>query len=274
MAQQTILITGVSSGLGKSLAMEALQQGWRVVGTVRKEEARAAFEAAKPGSAFGRILDVRATERMPALIDDVERSVGPIDVLVNNAGYGLMSTIEEAPLYEVREQFEVNVFSCLALLQAVLPGMRQRRSGRILNITSMGGLLTFPGVGIYNATKFAMEGITETLRQEVRDFGILVTAIEPGMFKTDWSGRSLRTGPQAIRDYDAQRKARQQQTLNWNGDLAKAARAMMTILADPNPPGHLLLGSIADELVSQKLDILHREFETYRELSLATDLDQ
>ena len=273
MADKTILITGVSSGLGKALAEEALQQDWRVIGSVRKEEARTAFESIKPGRAFGRLLDVRETGRMPELAAEIEENIGPIDVLVNNAGYGLSSTIEEAPLDEIREQFEVNVFACIALLQAVLPYMRKRHSGRILNITSMGGLLTFPGVGIYNATKFAMEGITEALSQEVKDFGIMVTAIEPGLFKTDWSGRSLRNGPETIRDYDASRKARAEQEINWNGNPVKAAKAMLTIIADPHPPGHLLLGSIADELVGKKLDTLRGEIERYRELSVSTDSD-
>ena len=269
---KTILITGVSSGLGKALAAEALAQGWRVVGTVRKEEDRAAFEALQPGQAFGRLLDVRETARAAEVVRGIEEQMGAIDVLVNNAGYGLWSTIEEAPLPEVREQFEVNVFGQLAMLQAVLPGMRKRRAGRILNITSMGGLLTFAGVGVYNATKFAMEGITEALRQEVAEFGVLVTAVEPGMFQTDWSGRSLRHVPETVTDYDGLRKRLAAQELNWNGDVVKAAKAMLTILEEPNPPGHLLLGSIATELVGKKLETLEGEIERYRAMSVGTDL--
>ncbi len=157
---KTMLITGVSSGLGRALAAEALRQGWRVAGTVRKEEDRAAFEASRPGQAFARLLDVRDAARTTEVVREIEQTVGPIDVLVNNAGYGLWSTIEEAPLDEIREQFAVNVLGQVAMLQAVLPGMRTRRAGRVLNITSMGGLTAFPLVGIYNATKFAMEGIT------------------------------------------------------------------------------------------------------------------
>lgn len=273
MADRLIFVTGVSSGLGKALATEALAQDWRVVGTVRSEEDRRFFEGAKPGAAFGRILDLKDSPRVAELIAEVEANIGPIDVLVNNAGYGLMATIEEAPLHEIREQFEVNVFGQIVVLQAVLPYMRKRHAGRILNITSMGGLTTFPGVGVYNSTKFAMEAITEVLRQEVEGFGIRVTAIEPGMFKTDWDGRSLRTVPDTIRDYDGQREARAEQKLNWNGDLAKAAKAMLTILEEPNPPGHLLLGSIADKFVGKKLETLHTEIELYRELTASCDLD-
>lgn len=275
MAEKTIQITGVSSGLGKALAEEALRQGWRVVGTVRQEEARKDFEAIRSGRAFGRILDVREMARMAEVVGEIEESVGPVDVLVNNAGYGLAATIEEAPLEEVREQFEVNVFGQIAMLQAVLPHMRKRRSGRILNMTSMGGLMTFPGVGIYNSTKFAMEGVTEALRQEVAEFGILVTAIEPGLFQTNWAGSSLRSAPGSIQDYNAQREARGKQEIDWGaGDPVKAAEAMLTILADPKPPGHLLLGSIADELVGKKLDTLRSEIEKYRALTASADTDR
>lgn len=273
MAGKRILITGVSSGLGKALAQEALEQGCVVIGTVRQEEARRQFEASAPGRAYGRLLDVRQTEAMPGLVSELESSVGPLDAFVNNAGNGLLSTIEEAPLDQVREQFEVNVFGCLAMLQAVLPGMRQRRAGRILNVTSMGGLLTFPSVGIYNATKFAMEGITEALRQEVGEFGIHVTAIEPGVFKTDWSGRSQQHGPESIRDYDGLRTRRASQEINWNGDPVKAAKAMLTILDEPNPPGHLLLGSVAGDLVEAKLNTLREEFARFHDLTYAADLD-
>ncbi len=270
---KTMLITGVSSGLGRALAAEALRQGWRVAGTVRKEEDRVAFEASRPGQAFARLLDVRDAARTTEVVREIEQTVGPIDVLVNNAGYGLWSTIEEAPLDEIREQFAVNVLGQVAMLQAVLPGMRTRRAGRVLNITSMGGLTAFPLVGIYNATKFAMEGITEALRQEVAEFGILVTAVEPGMFKTDWAGRSLRHGPEMVRDYDGLRKRQAERELQWNGDVVKAGKAMLTILEEPNPPGHLLLGTIANELVEKKLETLRGEIDAYREMSAGTDED-
>jgi NAD(P)-dependent dehydrogenase (short-subunit alcohol dehydrogenase family) len=206
MANKTMLITGVSSGLGKALAEQALIRGWTVVGMVRKEADRQNFEAISPGHAIGRILDVTDTAAVPKVVADVETAIGPVDVLVNNAGYGLFATIEEAPLEEVRQQFETNVFGQIAVLQAVLPYMRQRRRGHILNITSMGGLVAFPLVGIYNASKFAMEAVTEAVAQEIREFGIKVTAIEPGMFKTDWIGRSLRRAESTISDYDALRK--------------------------------------------------------------------
>jgi NAD(P)-dependent dehydrogenase (short-subunit alcohol dehydrogenase family) len=272
MSEKTMLITGVSSGLGKALAEEGLHQGWRVVGTLRKDADRLNFEAISPGHAIGRILDVTDTAAVRKTVADVEGAIGAVDVLVNNAGYGLFATVEEAPLEEVRQQFETNVFGQIAVLQAVLPYMRQRRRGRILNITSMGGLVAFPLVGIYNASKFAMEAVTEALAQEVREFGVKVTAVEPGMFKTDWIGRSLRRAESTISDYDALRKRHDETPLPWNGDLTKAAQAMLTIIAAENPPGHVLLGSIADRLVGQKLETLRKEFAAGEELSASTDV--
>jgi NAD(P)-dependent dehydrogenase (short-subunit alcohol dehydrogenase family) len=274
MSRNIMLITGVSSGLGKALAEEALRQKWRVVGTVRKEADRQNFEALDPEHAIGRILDVTHTATVPKVVADVEGTIGPVDVLVNNAGYGLFVTIEEAPLEEVRQQFETNVFGQIAVLQAVLPYMRQRRRGHVLNVTSMGGLVAFPIVGIYNASKFAMEAVTEALAQEVKDFGIKVTAIEPGMFKTDWIGRSLRRVEPTISDYDALRKRHDETPLHWNGDLAKAAQAILTIIAAQNPPSHALLGSIADRLVGQKLENVRKEFAAGKELSAWTDAVQ
>jgi NAD(P)-dependent dehydrogenase (short-subunit alcohol dehydrogenase family) len=277
MANKTILITGVSSGLGLALAQEALAQGWTVVGTVRSEEAARNFTATAPGKAFARVLDVTDYARIPEVVAEIEKTIGGIEVLVNNAGYGMEGPIEESSLEEIRRQFEVNVFGALAVTQAVLPFMRQRRSGRILNITSMGGLITFPGVGIYHGSKFALEGLSETLGKEVRGFGIFVTAVAPGGFRTDWAGRSLSRAPRTISDYDEmfepQREARQQRNGKQSGDPVKAAKAMLTILADPNPPAHLLLGPDAVKLVEEKLDALKAEIEAYRSLSTSTDFD-
>ena len=261
---RTVLITGISSGLGKALATEALAQGWRVVGTVRKEQDREEFERDNPQQAIGKLLDMRDTDKLGQLVAEIEQEAGPIDVLVNNAGYGLMTSIEEASLDQVRTQFDVNVFGQIAMLQAVLPGMRQRRAGRILNITSMGGLAAFPNVGIYNATKFAMEGIT--------GFGIHVTAVEPGMFKTDWAGRSLQKSEGKIADYDAFRKRMDERELNWNGDLKRGVQAMLKIVELPDPPSFLLLGSIANQLVEDKLVKLHGDIDKFRALSAWTDI--
>jgi NAD(P)-dependent dehydrogenase (short-subunit alcohol dehydrogenase family) len=156
---KTLLITGVSSGFGRALAQEALAAGHRVVGTVRSAEARRSFEALDAARAFARILDVTDFDAIDGVIAEVEADIGPVDVLVNNAGYGHEGVMEESPLEDMRRQFDVNVFGAVAMMQAVLPGMRKRRAGRILNITSMGGYITFPGIGVYNGSKFALEGI-------------------------------------------------------------------------------------------------------------------
>src|SRR5690625_1204086 len=184
---KTLLITGVSSGFGRALAREALTDGHRVVGTVRSEQARQDFEKLDPKNAVGRVLDVTEFDAIDGMVADIEATVGPIDVLVNNAGYGHEGIMEESPLDDMRRQFDVNVFGVVAMTRAVLPGMRTRRRGHILNITSMGGFITMPGIAYYCGSKFALEGISEVLGKEVKPFGIHVTAVAPGSFRTDWA---------------------------------------------------------------------------------------
>ena len=176
--RKTLLITGASSGFGQALAREALDAGHRVVGTVRSEEARSALEAVAPGQAFGRLLDVTDLAAIEPTVAAIERDIGPLDVLVNSAGYG-HEGILESPLAEMRRQFEVNLFGAVAMIQAVLPYMRRRRRGHILNITSMGGYITMPGIAYYCGSKFALEGVSEALGKEVAGLGIAVTAVAP-----------------------------------------------------------------------------------------------
>jgi NAD(P)-dependent dehydrogenase (short-subunit alcohol dehydrogenase family) len=271
-----ILITGVSTGFGRALAEAALAKGYQVVGTVRSADHKAKFEALKPGQAFGRMLDVTDTAAIGPMVAEIEKSVGAIDVLVNNAGYGFEGILEESTLDEVKHQFDVNVFGAVAMIQAVLPGMRKRRAGRILNITSMGGYITFPGIGVYNGSKFALEGISEALAKEVKDLGIHVTAVAPGGFRTDWAGRSMIRKERSIADYDAVfepiRKRRQDMSGRQTGDPKKAAAAMLTLIEAQNPPMHLLLGSDALRLVREKLDFLKSEFDAWEKLTLSTDM--
>jgi NAD(P)-dependent dehydrogenase (short-subunit alcohol dehydrogenase family) len=272
-----LLITGVSTGFGRALAEAALAKGDRVVGTVRSESAKKEFEALKPAQAIGRVLDVTDTAAIGPMVAEIEKSVGAIDVLVNNAGYGFEGILEESSLDEVRHQFDVNVFGAVAMIQAVLPFMRKRRAGRILNITSMGGTITFPGIGIYNGSKFALEGISEALAKEVKGLGIHVTAVAPGGFRTDWAGRSMIRKERSIADYDEVfepiRKRRQDMSGKQIGDPKKAAAAMLTLIEAENPPMHLLLGSDAWRLVHEKLDFLKSEFDAWEKLSLSTDVD-
>ncbi|WP_164087864.1 oxidoreductase [Stenotrophomonas maltophilia] len=270
-----ILITGVSSGFGRALAQQALQAGHRVVGTVRNDQARVAFEALAPGRAFGRLLDVTDADAIDALVANVEANVGAIDVLVNNAGYGHEGILEESTLAELRHQFEVNVFGPAAMIKAVLPHMRERRRGHILNITSMGGFITLPGIAWYCGSKFALEGISEVLGKEVAAFGIHVTAVAPGSFRTDWAGRSMARAPRSIEDYDALfdpiRSAREAKSGHQLGDPVKAAQAMLQIINSDAPPNHLLLGSDALQLVRAKLASMASTLDAWEQLSRSTD---
>lgn len=272
---KTLLITGVSSGFGRALAEQALADGHRVVGTVRNAEAKRAFEALDAGRAFGRLLDVTDFEAIEGVIAGVEESVGEIDVLVNNAGYGQEGVLEESPLDAMRRQFDVNVFGAVAMTRAVLPYMRRRRRGHILNITSMGGYITMPGIAYYCGSKFALEGISEVLGKEVAPFGMFVTAVAPGSFRTDWAGRSMVRTPRSIADYDALfdpiREARQEKSGQQLGDPVKAARAMLAVIDSEAPPAHLLLGSDALGLVRDKLTALAAEIDQWEALSRSTD---
>lgn len=272
---KTFLITGVSSGFGQAFASAALAARHRVVGTVRDEAARRKFEATPSGEAHGILLDVTDFAAIDPAIAQIERDAGPIDVLVNNAGYGHEGTLEESPIDELRRQFDVNVFGAVAMIKAVLPAMRRRRSGHIINVTSMGGFITMPGISYYCGSKFALEGISDSLAKEVAGFGIHVTALAPGSFRTDWAGRSMvRTG-RSIADYDSLfdpiRQAREEKSGRQSGDPEKAAQALLKIVAAKNPPVHLLLGNDAVHLVRQKLDTLSAEISTWEDLSRSTD---
>lgn len=272
---KTLLITGVSSGFGRALAQEALAAGHKVIGTVRNREAQQAFEALDAQRAFGRLLDVTDVERIDKAVAEISSAFGPVDVLVNNAGYGYEGILEESPLAEMRRQFDVNVFGAVAMIKAVLPGMRERRSGHIINITSMGGFITMPGIAYYCGSKFALEGISETLSKELAPFNIQVTAVAPGSFRTDWAGRSMVRSTRSIPDYDALfdpiRQARKEKSGKQPGDPVKAARAMLALIESQSPPTHLLLGSDALELVRQKLAALSKEIDQWETLTRSTD---
>jgi NAD(P)-dependent dehydrogenase (short-subunit alcohol dehydrogenase family) len=272
---KTILITGVSTGLGRALAEAALADGYKVVGTVRNEQARREFEALKPGHAFGRILEMTESAAMAPMVAAVEKDIGAIHVLVNNAGYGHEGVVEESSLDDLRRQFEVNVFGAVAMMQAVLPFMRKRHAGHIINITSMGGLVTFPGVAFYHGSKFALEGISGSLGKEVASFNIHVTAVAPGMFRTDWAGRSLMRAQRRIPDYDEVfeplRTRRQSNSGKQAGDPAKAAQAILKLIASDNPPAHLLLGPDAVRLVQENIDALKAGIDSWKDVSLSTD---
>lgn len=273
--QRVFLITGASSGFGRAFAQAALSAGHVVIGTVRSEAAKDAFEQLQPDRAHGVVLDVTEFAKIDAAVAVVTERTGPVDVLVNNAGYGHEGTLEESSLDELLHQFNVNVFGAVAMIKAVLPSMRARRTGHIINMTSMAGLTTFPGISYYSGSKFALEGISDSLAQEVRGFGISVTAVAPGSFRTDWAGRSMVRTERSIADYDAVfdpvRQARQAKDGRQAGDPDKAARVLLDLVEHPDPPIHLLLGSDALSVVRRKLSTMQTAIDAWEVVSRSTD---
>jgi NAD(P)-dependent dehydrogenase (short-subunit alcohol dehydrogenase family) len=271
-SSKTFLITGVSSGLGHAFAAAALGAGHRVIGTVRRSEDAKAFGASE--RAIPLLLDVTNYAAVPEAVQAAEREVGPIDVLVNNAGYGHEGVLEESSVHDLERQFAANVFGPVAMIKAVLPGMRERRRGHIVNVTSMGGFITMPGISFYCGSKFALEGISESLGKELQSFGIHVTALAPGQFRTDWAGRSMDRTPRSIADYDATmdpiRAARLTKSGNQPGDPDKAAQALLRLVEAANPPTRLFLGEDALGLVRQKLEQMKAEIAAWEDLSRST----
>ncbi|BCF92248.1 oxidoreductase [Paraburkholderia largidicola] len=273
--QRVFLITGVSSGFGRAFAEAALSAGHVVIGTVRSEAAKDAFEQLQADRAHGVVLDVTDFAKIDTAVAGVTERTGPVDVLVNNAGYGHEGTLEESSLEELLHQFNVNVFGAVAMIKAVLPSMRVRRTGHIINMTSMAGLTTFPGISYYSGSKFALEGISESLAQEVRGFSIRVTAVAPGSFRTDWAGRSMVRTERSITDYDPVfdpvRQARQAKDGRQAGDPDKAAHVLLDLVEHPDPPVHLLLGSDALSVVRRKLSTMQTAIGAWEEVSRSTD---
>jgi NAD(P)-dependent dehydrogenase (short-subunit alcohol dehydrogenase family) len=276
-ASKTFLITGVSSGLGRAFAEGALHAGHRVIGTVRRAGDAEAFAALAPDRAHPLVLDVTDFDAIPAAVADAERQAGAIDVLVNNAGYGHEGVLEESSIDDLQRQFAANVFGPVAMVKAVLPGMRERRRGHIINVTSMGGFITMPGITFYCGSKFALEGVSEALGKELAGFGIRVTALAPGQFRTDWAGRSMDRTPRTIADYDAVmdpiRAAGQTKSGNQPGDPAKAAQALLALVESETPPVRLFLGEDALGLVKQKLAAMTVELDAWDALSRSTSFE-
>ncbi|MGW6354064.1 oxidoreductase [Streptomyces sp. NPDC055092] len=270
-------ITGASRGLGAEIAREALARGHDVVATARDAEAvRRAFPDASD-SLLAVDLDVTEEATIRTAVDAALARFGRIDVLVNNAGRGLLGAVEEVSDEAVRAAFDINVFGVLSTLRAVLPTLRAQRSGHVINIGSVGGFATAPGVGLYGATKFAVEGITEALHGELAPLGVHVTVVEPGGFRTDFlDASSLYTEPHLIDDYaptaGATRKALADVNHRQPGDPAKAAAAVVGLADTPEPPLRLLLGSDAVARVEAKLDLVQRELDRHRSLTMSMDM--
>jgi len=266
-------ITGCSTGFGLELARQTIQHGYRTVMTARDPSGIASFGAT--GKALVLKLDVTEPAQVAAAVASAESHFGGIDVLVNNAGIGYFAAIEEGEEAEVRKMFEVNVFGLSRMTQAVLPGMRRRRSGCIVNVSSLGGIRGMPALGQYCATKFAVEGLSEALRQEVEPLGIRVMVVEPSGFRTDWAGRSAKESVRQIDDYKATagrvRATVRAASGNQPGDPVRAVNAVVAAVASGTPPHHLLLGNNAFDGAMAKLDELRKQFTAGEAVARAAD---
>ena len=266
-------ITGCSTGFGRELAKHVLQRGYPTVVTARNPED--VKDLAAVGDALVLKLDVTDRTQSGEAIRAAEEKYGRIDVLVNNAGIGYFAAVEESEEEQVRRMFEINVFGVGRMIHAVLSGMRKRRKGFIVNFSSIGGLRSFPSVGYYNATKFAVEGLSEALWQEVEPLGIKVMLVEPSGFRTDWAGRSANESKRQIADYAVTAGAWRSQVRAISGkqpgDPVRAAHAIVKAIEFPNPPHHLLLGNDAYNGAMAKLEDLRKEFLAWETVSRGAD---
>ncbi|MDQ1580141.1 MAG: hypothetical protein QOD05_916 [Microbacteriaceae bacterium] len=273
----TWFITGCSTGLGRALAVAVLDRGDNAVITARSLESIADLADSHPGTALPLVLDVTDNDQVASAVQQAETRFGAVDVLVNNAGYGYRAAIEEGDGEDVQKLFATNVFGPVALIKAVLPGMRARRSGTIVNVSSIGARISPPGSGYYSATKAALEGITGSLRKELQPLGITAMSVEPGGFRTDFAGRSLTQSAEAIADYaeTAGKRRKEHDTAHGTqpGDPAKAAQAIITVVSSPDAPELLLLGTDALAAIGGVLDGQRAEIDAWRGLSASTDLD-
>ncbi|MEU8637138.1 oxidoreductase [Amycolatopsis sp. NPDC048633] len=268
-------ITGCSTGLGRALATAVLERGQRAVVTAR-DPARVADLVERHGDrALALPLDVTDHAQVTDAVKRAEAAFGRIDVLVNNAGYGYLAAVEEGEDDEVRKLFDANVFGLADVTRAVLPGMRARRSGHVVNVSSLGGLAAFGATGYYHATKFAVEGLSESLAAEVAPLGIQVTIVEPAAFRTNWSGPSMRQSATHLDDYAETAGARRTATTATHGhqpgDPVRAAEAILAAVGAPEPPLRLLLGKAAYDIATARLDTLRSTFDTWRETTLGAD---
>ena len=268
-------ITGCSTGFGRELAQQVAARGWRAVVTARDRARVADLVEGAGDRGLALDLDVTDAGQVAAAAQAAEARFGRVDVLVNNAGYGYQASVEEGVEAEVRAQFDANVFGLFAMTRALLPGMRARRRGHVINISSVAGFVGFPGSGYYAASKHAVEGWSDALAAEGKPLGIRVTCIEPGPFRTDWAGRSLRQTPTEIAEYADTVGSRMQTTSGYSGkqpgDPARAAAAMISVTERDDPPRHLVLGAFGIEAVTGKLRTTLAEVEAWREVGLATD---
>ncbi|MEU7577300.1 oxidoreductase [Streptomyces sp. NPDC041068] len=268
-------VTGASRGLGAEITREALDRGHRVIATARDASAVLRAHPQEPDGLLAVSADVTEPGQLTAAVEAGLAAFGRIDVVVNNAGYGLVGAVEEVSDKAARALFDVNVFGALNTLRATLPTLRAQGSGHVLNISSVGGFATAPAVGLYGASKFALEGISEALHGELSPLGVRVTIVEPGGFRTDFlSSSSMRVAPASIPDYAVGagpvREALAENDGRQPGDPAKAAKAVVDITEATEPPLRLQLGADAIERVEAKLDLVRRELDQWRHVALST----
>lgn len=273
--QPVWLITGCSTGFGRELALRIVKRGWKLVATARNLAQIDDIAALDKANVLALALDVTDQAQIDAAIRATKEKFGRIDVLVNNAGYGYQSSVEEGEEGEIRAQFDTNVFGLFALTRAVLPVMRAQKSGHILNVTSVAGLIGFPGSGYYAASKHAVEGWADALRAEVGPLGIQVTCVEPGPFRTDWAGRSLKQTPSRIEDYAETAGTRltgtKERSGNQAGDPVRASDVMIKLTQNPNAPRHIVLGAWGFEEVVKTVKSRLDEISSLKELSFSAD---
>lgn len=269
------LITGCSTGFGRELATYVLAQGFSAAVAARNTDDVQDIVAGHEDRAIAVQLDVTKPEQIQAAVQATQDKFGRIDVLVNNAGIGYFGAVEESEEAAVRNMFEINFFGLAKMTQAVLPMMRAQRSGHIVNIASIGGLVGFPAVGFYNATKFAVDGLSESLAKETANLGIKVTIVAPSGFRTDWAGRSAENSPIVIDDYAKTAGANKNAIRGYSGkqpgDPARAAQAIVKAVESENPPLRLLLGAAALKGARHKLDMLRKDFDAWEETTVWAD---
>ncbi len=277
-APKVWFITGASTGFGRILAEEILSTGGKVIATARSLDKVADLEQKYPDRAKAYALDVTDPSQVLSVVAQATACFSPVDVLVNNAGYGLAGAIEEATEDEFMPVFNTNVFGLIGVTRAFLPHLRQRKSGHIVNLSSVGGLIGLPGWGYYNATKFAVEGFSEALAAELEPLGIHVTVVEPGAFRTDFLGRSGVEAEARIPDYDSTagktREYFHTQAGKQKGDPVRAVKAIIAAVESPNPPKHLLLGKLALTRFRKRLDDWKTELDTWEQTTLGADFPE
>jgi short-subunit dehydrogenase len=271
MKNKIWFITGISSGLGKALAQTVIENGDFVIGTFRNQSQADVFNNQYKDEAFALTLDITQPTEIEKAVKLVTDKFEKIDVLVNNAGFGFAGAIEETSAAETREIFEANFFGTLKLTQSFLPMLRQQKSGHIIQISSHGGFKAFPGFGIYNASKFALEGFSEALAIEVAPLGIKLTIVEPGPFRTNFAGSSFKQADNVIEDYNSTAGAfRERMTLvdgKQEGDPIKASKAIIDITKLDTPPLRLPLGKIAIVSLTTKLESVQKDINTYKDIA-------